>query len=208
VLFYGLGFWFAHERRGVRASVWLVCAIGVLAAIGTRAQEATLEAAAPNGEYRVSAEDVLHISVWKEEGLDADAIVRPDGGISFPLAGDIPAAGLTPKEIEVEIARRLQRYIPEAVVSVSVIKIQGLRIYVTGKVRTPGQYTVGRYIDVLQALTLAGGLTPYANGGDIKVLRRENGRQVVYKFDYGDIQNGHHLDQNIALQTDDVVVVP
>ena len=172
------------------------------------AQTSTADDTTAPNEYRVSAEDVLHISVWKEDGLDADAIVRPDGGISFPLAGDVPAAGLTPKEIEVEIARRLQRYIPEAVVSVSVVKIQGLRIYVTGKVRTPGQYTVGRYIDVLQALTLAGGLTPYANASDIKVLRRENGRQVVYKFDYTDVQNGNHLDQNIALQTDDVVVVP
>lgn len=203
-----LGYWFAHGRRNVRFVAFLACTIGVLAAAAMRAEEGTLEEAVSSGAYRVSAEDVLHISVWKEEGLDADAIVRPDGGISFPLAGDIPAAGLTPKEIEVEIARRLQRYIPEAVVSVSVIKVQGLRIYVTGKVRSPGQYTVGRYIDVLQALTLAGGLTPYANASDIKVLRRENGRQVVYKFDYGDVQNGNRLDQNIALQTDDVVVVP
>jgi polysaccharide biosynthesis/export protein len=174
---------------------------------GTRAH-ASDDVAAGAAEYRVSAEDVLHIAVWKEEGLEQDAIVRPDGGISFPLAGDIQAAGLTPKEIEADIARRLQRYIPDAVVTVSVIKVQGLRIYVTGKVKTPGQYTVGRYVDVLQALTLAGGLTPYANDGDIKVLRRENGKEVVYKFNYGDVRNGKHLDQNITLQTDDVVVVP
>lgn len=204
----GLACLSAHQRRGGRFVALLACVIGLFVTSCARAGEATLEGAVANGEYRVSAEDVLHISVWKEEGLDADAIVRPDGGISFPLAGDVKAAGLTPKEIEVEIARRLQRYIPEAVVSVSVVKIQGLRIYVTGKVRTPGQYTVGRYIDVLQALTLAGGLTPYANASDIKVLRRENGRQVVYKFDYDDVQNGNRLDQNIALQTDDVVVVP
>jgi polysaccharide export outer membrane protein len=180
----------------------------------------TSQADAANGEaevvgspvdlqaYRISAEDVLTISVWKEEGLDQETIVRPDGGISFPLAGDVPAAGRTPKEVEAEIARRLARYIPDAVVTVSVKELKGLRIYVTGKVRSPGQFTVGRYVDVLQALTLAGGLTPYADEDDIKVLRRENGQEVVYKFDYGKFKSGKDLKQNIVLQPDDVVVVP
>jgi polysaccharide biosynthesis/export protein len=159
-------------------------------------------------DYRISAEDVLRISVWKEQGLNQKVVVRPDGGISFPLAGDVTAAGKTPKEVEAEIAQRLQRYIPDAVVTVSVLELKGLRIYVSGKVRSPGQFTVGRYVDVLQALTLAGGLTPYANDSDIKILRRENGKEVVYKFNYGDVKNGKNLKQNIVLQTDDVVVVP
>jgi Periplasmic protein involved in polysaccharide export len=159
-------------------------------------------------DYRISAEDVLQISVWKEEGLEKEVVVRPDGGISFPLAGDVPAAGKTPVEVEAEIAQRLQRFIPDAVVTVSVMQLKGLRIYVSGKVRSPGQFTVGRYVDVLQAITLAGGLTPFANEDDIKILRRENGKEVVYKFNYGDVRSGKKLDQNILLQTDDVVVVP
>jgi polysaccharide biosynthesis/export protein len=178
------------------------------ARIATAADAAPAEGVVDDREYRISAEDVLHITVWKEEGLDLEAIVRPDGGISFPLAGDVPAAGHTPKEVEAEISRRLARYIPDAVVTVSVTKLNGLRVYVTGKVRTPGQYTVGRYVDVLQALTLAGGLTPYANASDIKVMRRENGKQVVYKFDYNDVQKGKNLKQNIVLLPDDVIVVP
>lgn len=164
--------------------------------------------AAPGPEYRIAAEDVLQITVWKEEGLDKEVIVRPDGGMSFPLAGDVHAAGQTPKEVEAEIAHRLARYIPDAVVTVSVKELKGMRIYVNGKVRTPGQYTVGRYVDVLQALALAGGLTPYANAGGIKILRRENGKEVIYKFDYDDIKNGKDLQQNIVLQADDVIVVP
>jgi polysaccharide export outer membrane protein len=88
------------------------------------------------------------------------------------------------------------------------MELQGLRVYVTGQVRTPGQYTVGRYVDVLQAITLAGGLTPFANDGDIKILRREGGREVVYKFNYGEVRRGQNLSQNIVLQPDDVVVVP
>ncbi len=164
--------------------------------------------AVPGPEYRIAAEDVLQITVWKEEGLDKEVIVRPDGGLSFPLAGDVHAAGQTPKEVEAEIARRLARYIPDAVVTVSVKELKGMRIYVNGKVHNPGQFTVGRYVDVLQALTLAGGLNPYAKAGGIKILRRENGREVVYKFDYDDVRSGKNLEQNIVLQADDVIVVP
>jgi len=159
-------------------------------------------------DYRISAEDVLKVSVWKEEGLESEVIVRPDGGISFPLAGNVMVAGKTPAEVETEIATRLQRFIPDAVVTVSVVKLQGLRVYVTGQVKTPGQYTVGRYVDVLQAITLAGGLTPFANDANIKIMRRENGRERVYKFNYGEVRRGQQLEQNIQLQADDVVVVP
>ena len=134
--------------------------------------------------------------------------MRPDGGISFPLAGNVMVAGKTPAEVETEIATRLQRFIPDAVVTVSVVKLQGLRVYVTGQVKTPGQYTVGRYVDVLQAITLAGGLTPFANDANIKIMRRENGRERVYKFNYGEVRRGQQLEQNIQLQADDVVVVP
>ena len=117
-------------------------------------------------------------------------------------------AGKTPAEVEAEIAKRLQRYIPDAVVTVSVTHVQGLRVYVTGQVRSPGQFTIGRYVDVLQAITLAGGLTPFAKDGDIKIMRRENGHDVIYKFNYGQVRKGENLSQNIVLHADDVVVVP
>ncbi len=151
---------------------------------------------------------MLQISVWKEEGLEREVIVRPDGGVSFPLAGNVTVAGKTPAEVEGEIAKRLQRFIPDAVVTVSVVKLQGMRLYVTGQVRNPGQFTVGRYVDVLQAITLAGGLTPFAKDGDIKIIRREDGREVVHKFNFGEVRRGENLQQNIMLRTDDVVVVP
>ncbi|MEQ8857262.1 MAG: polysaccharide biosynthesis/export family protein [Pseudomonadales bacterium] len=158
--------------------------------------------------YRISPEDVLQISVWREADLDRSVIVRPDGGISFPLAGDVQAAGRTPAELEQLITERLIRFIPDAVVTVAVTELRGMRIYVTGKVSNPGQFEVGRYVDVLQALTLAGGLTPFAQAGSIKVLRRENGREVVYDFDYNQVKDGRNLGQNIRLKADDVVVVP
>jgi len=158
--------------------------------------------------YRISPEDVLNISVWREEDMQREVVVRPDGGISFPLAGDIRAAGRTPQELEVEITKRLKKYIPDAVVTISMTQVQGLRIYVTGKVRGPGQFRIGRYIDVLQAITLAGGLTPFADMSDIRIMRRTGNKVEVLKFNYAQVEKGKNLEQNIILQTDDVVVVP
>ncbi|NND91339.1 MAG: polysaccharide export protein [Granulosicoccus sp.] len=159
-------------------------------------------------EYRIGPEDVLHISVWKEEDLDRKVLVRPDGGISFPLAGDIQVSGRTPLEVQDEIRSRLQRYVPDAEVTVSVDKISGYTVFVLGEVEAPGQFTLGRYVDVVQALTLAGGFTPYANNRNIQVLRRQDGREVTYKFDFRDVSRGRDLEQNIILQSGDVVLVP
>jgi len=159
-------------------------------------------------EYRIGPEDVLHISVWKEEDLDRKVLVRPDGGVSFPLVGDIQVSGRTPLEVQDEIRSRLQRYVPDAEVTVSVDKISGYTVFVLGEVNNPGQFTLGRYVDVVQALTLAGGTTPYASERNMQVLRRQDGKEVTYRFDFRDIKRGQQLEQNIILQSGDVVVVP
>jgi len=159
-------------------------------------------------EYRIGPEDVLHISVWKEPDLDRKVLVRPDGGVSFPLVGDIQVSGRTPLEVQDEIRSRLQRYVPDAEVTVSVDKISGYTVFVLGEVNNPGQFTLGRYVDVVQALTLAGGTTPYASERNMQVLRRQDGREVTYRFDFRDIKRGKQLEQNIILQSGDVVVVP
>jgi len=159
-------------------------------------------------EYRIGPEDVLHISVWKEEDLDRKVLVRPDGGVSFPLVGDIQVSGRTPLEVQDEIRSRLARYVPDAEVTVAVDKISGYTVFVLGEVNKPGQFTLGRYVDVVQALTLAGGTTPYASERNIQILRRQDGREVTYRFDFRDIERGRDLEQNIVLQSGDVVVVP
>lgn len=158
--------------------------------------------------YRVGPEDMLEISVWREDALKKEALVRPDGGISYPLIGEVQAAGKTVLEIREEIAKRLEKFIPDPVVSVAILKIGSQRIYVIGKVNKPGDFPVGRYVDVLQALSMAGGLTPFADANDIRVMRREGERQVVLPFEYGRVVRGQKLDQNIQLRAGDVVVVP
>ena len=192
------------RRVSRRIVIAVVIALGAFGVNFSYAQTAGL-----NEEYRIGPEGVLEISVWKEEGLERQVLVRPDGGISFPLAGDVRAAGKTARELRGEITKRIQKYIPDAVVTVSVVKLSGYTIFVLGKVKEPGQFVIGRYVDVLQALTLAGGLTVYASEGNIKILRRDKtGKEQVFHFDYDDVKNGKKLDQNIILKSGDVVVVP
>ena len=160
------------------------------------------------GTYKIQPGDVLEVSVWQEENLQKQVLVRPDGGMSFPLAGDIQAAGKSVAELQKLITERLTKYIPDPVVTVSTLKLDGNKVYVIGKVARPGEFQANRYVDVVQALSMAGGMTPYAADNKITVLRRENGKQRSIPFRYGDIEKGEDLGQNIILQSGDVVVVP
>jgi len=157
--------------------------------------------------YALMQGDTLSISVWKEEALQREVIIRPDGKFSFPLVGHIQAAGETPEEVEQVIRQKLSSFIPDPLVTVSVRKVTGNEVYVIGKVTKPGQYTVPHDIDVMQALSLAGGLSTFANQSKIKILRREQPGQVVFKFDYDEVSDGIRLEQNILLKTGDVIVV-
>ena len=191
----------SHKWIGIGLAL-LVCAS--LAPAVRAAQDVPV---APGG-YGVQPGDILTISVWKEEDLKGDVLVRPDGGISFPLTGDISAKGRTVEQIRQEIVSKIQKYIPDPVVTVQVKQIVGNNIYVIGKVNKPGAFVLSQDINVMQALSIAGGTTTFASLNKILVLRREDGKQVAIPFRYGDVESGEHLDQNIELKSGDVVVVP
>jgi polysaccharide export outer membrane protein len=158
--------------------------------------------------YRLGAEDVMLISVWKDEQLTKEVVVRPDGVFSFPLVGDVQAEDRTVEEIRADLVKRLTKYIPNPNVSVAVTKVLSYKVYVVGRVNKPGEYLIGHYTDVLQALSLAGGLTPFAAENNIKIVRRIKGHQQTFPFRYGDVRKGNDLEQNILLQRGDVVMVP
>lgn len=159
--------------------------------------------------YFIGPEDVLFISVWQEPDLQREVKVRPDGGVSFPLAGNVDVAGKTVQEVTAIITERVQKYIPAAVVTVSVEEVAGYNVFVIGQVNNPGKFTLGRYVDVVQALTLAGGLTPFANADNITIRRRQpDGTELVLPFDYGGVQSGRNMEQNVLLQSGDTVIVP
>jgi polysaccharide biosynthesis/export protein len=158
--------------------------------------------------YPVQPGDTLTVSVWKETDLTGDFLVRPDGGLSFPLAGELEAAGRTVEDLRKELQSRLGKYVPDPVVTVAVKKADGSRIFVVGKVTRPGDYPLYRPIDVMQALSLAGGTTPFADVNGIRVLRRNGDHQEVFRFRYDDVRRGRELAQNIILHSGDTVVVP
>jgi polysaccharide export outer membrane protein len=159
-------------------------------------------------DYKVNPGDVINVAVWREDGLTSDVLIRPDGKFSFPLAGDIVARGKSVEQIREILTQRLSRYIPDLVVSVSVLQVTGNRVYVIGQVPRPGEIVVNPQIDVMQALSMAGGTTPFADVNAIKILRRTQQGLITIPFSYGDIEKGKRLEQNIMLKAGDVVVVP
>lgn len=183
---------------------WIAAAVAVLAVCSDVSAQDEIE-----HEYTVQPGDVLEISVWKEEDLQREVLVRPDGRFSFPLAGDIDASGKTVDQLRTEISSILERFIPELVVTVTVTEIRGNKIYVLGQVDRPGEFVVNPQVDVMQALSMAGGTTAYAALDDIIVLRRDSsGGQRAIQFSYKDVASGRDLEQNILLISGDVVVVP
>lgn len=159
--------------------------------------------------YTLQPGDIVSVSVWQEPGLEQLVLVRPDGGMSFPLAGDLKAGGLTIDALSDAIKQKLSKYIPNPVVTVTLQEIPGNRVYVTGRVNRPGDFPiVSRDVTVMQALAMAGGLTPFADEKNIKVLRKENGVQRSISFNYKKVMRGELLGQNISLQAGDVIIVP
>lgn len=159
--------------------------------------------------YLLAPGDSVEISVWKEEGLQQQqTLVAPDGNITFPLVGSIMAAGKPMSALEAAIAAKLADYIADPVVNVKLVENGGNTIFVIGKVNKPGQFPANRRIDVMQALSLAGGLTVYADENSINVLRRVGNEIKVFPFDYADVLDGDHLEQNIILEAGDTVTVP
>jgi polysaccharide biosynthesis/export protein len=166
------------------------------------------DSAASSSGYKLQPGDVLQVVVWKETDLQSDVLIRPDGGISFALAGDMQAAGRTTDELRAELESRVRKLVPDAVVTVQVKAASGNRVFVIGKVNHPGDFALIRPIDVMQALSLAGGATPFADTNGIRVLHRDGPRQTSVRFRYSDVARGRHLEQNILLQSGDTVVVP
>jgi polysaccharide biosynthesis/export protein len=160
-------------------------------------------------EYKVKPGDVLGIAVWKEPDLTSDSVlVRPDGGFSFPLVGEVDARGKGTLELQNLIAARLRKYISDPVVTVSVQQINGNKVYVIGQVTRPGEFIVNPDVNVMQALSMAGGMTTFASPNNIIILRNSGAGQIALPFHYNDVAHGKDLQQNVQLQSGDVVVVP
>ena len=158
--------------------------------------------------YRLNPGDIVRISVWREEELLREARIQPDGTVSYPLVGSVPAAGRTPGEVSDTITERLEEFIPDAVVTVELLEALGYRVYVVGEVNAPGEYQLSQPITAMQALSIAGGLTPFAGPSGIRILRTEGGEQTNIAFDYNAVADDGEMEKNIYLQAGDTVIVP
>jgi len=159
-------------------------------------------------QFRIAAGDVLQINVWKEDGMDREVLVLPNGEITFPLVGTVKAQGLTPQELQDSIKKKLAKLIPDAFVSVSVKAALGHTVSVIGQVAKPGEFIINHRMTVMQALSQAGGLTPYASEGSVMLLRHKDGKETSISIPYDDIASGDELDKNITVEAGDVIVVP
>jgi polysaccharide export outer membrane protein len=164
--------------------------------------------------YRINAGDDLQILVWGDDRLQRDVHVLPDGTFGFPLIGQIQAAGQTPAELAQTISRMLQPQYrgPVPQVTVTVKSPAGYTFSVIGKVKSPGTFTPGRYVNALEALTAAGGPTEFAQVNDITILRKAGVHLVVIRLRLGDILKGETA--NITerdvpfIESGDTIVVP
>jgi polysaccharide export outer membrane protein len=181
-----------------------------------------LSACAPNiiereyeapGQFLLGPEDVLDITVWKNQDLSKTVAIRPDGLISLPIIGDVQASGLSANDLAERIAQRLRQYVNNPAVSVSVKEINSYTVYVVGEVTKPGKYVAKSYVTILQAISLAGGFTEFAKKNQLQVVRNKlngDGRlhEIRYPVRYKDLLAGQGEPGNMILLSGDTVVVP
>jgi polysaccharide biosynthesis/export protein len=209
----------------IRTPIWIIVSVLTLAisagaqqdagskpssqpAIPAAATEVSKPVATTDGIYIIGPQDVLDISVWKEPEVSRVVPVRPDGKISLPLLNDVQAAGLTPAALAAQITESLKKYVTSPQVTVIVTTINSQRVYISGEVVRPGAFPMLPGMTVMQALTSAGGFTPFAKMKSIYVLREEGGKRAKYPFNYKQVVNGKNTDQDIQLKAGDTIVVP
>lgn len=158
--------------------------------------------------YQIGPSDLLQIFIWKETELTQDLVVMPDGRITFPLIGEIEAEGKTVTDLKIIITDKLKKFVTAPEVTVIVKESNSRQIYTIGRLTRPGPYSLGSSMTVLQALSLAGGFAEWADDKNIKIIRREQNKDIQLPFNYREYIGGKNLDQNILLKPSDTIVVP
>ena len=169
----------------------------------------TWSAKASAQAYEIGAGDILEITTWKEPDFTREEVlVRLDGKITFPLLNDVQATGLTTLDLKGFIENGLKDYVSNPVVTVNVRQPLSKQFYILGEVLNTGEYPLVKHLTVLQAFAVAGGFTEWASKKEIILLRKENGKEKIYRINYKNIVKGKDLSQNLKLQADDTIIVP
>jgi polysaccharide biosynthesis/export protein len=165
-------------------------------------------AVTPPPDYVIGIDDTLDIVFWQEKELSATVAVRPDGKISLPLLNEIHAEGLTPEQLRTSVTEAASKFVEGPTVTVVVKGINSRKVFITGQVGKPGPYPLIGATTVLQLISMAGGLSEYADAEQVRIVRTENGKTVAQRFNYKDVSKGKNLTQNILLKPGDTIVVP
>ena len=158
--------------------------------------------------YIIGPMDVLEIQVWKEPDFSRQVLVRPDGNITLPLIGDIPASGMNTIGLKAILTEKLSDFLSKPEVTVIVVESHSKNFYIIGKINRPGTYPLNPDMTVLQAISVAGGLGEWADKDSIRIIRRSGGKEEIIPFDYNKVISGKRLEQNILLKPNDTIVVP
>jgi polysaccharide export outer membrane protein len=193
-----------HMFKALVSATLVAATLVFTGGVPAQAQQANIQ------PYLLQPGDMLDISIWGEEDMRRQVLVLPNGMISYALAGHINVAGMTPEMAEAEVKRRLVEgnYYVDPPLTLSVVQTRGHELFVMGRVRNPGAITATRRLDVMQTLSLAGGLDEFADKNAIMIIRRDGNRQNMFRFNYSDVVSGKDLTSNIVLQPGDVLVVP
>jgi polysaccharide export outer membrane protein len=162
----------------------------------------------PADAYAIGIGDVVEIAVWKNPDLTVTVPVRPDGRISVPLLGDVQAAGMTPLALKQTLTEGFRQYVTAPGVSVVIKEINSQKVFVTGEVAKPGAYDLRPHTKLMQALALAGGLTPYAKGKVIVLRDHQGGKDRRFEMDLSSIIRGRRPEDNIVLEAGDTLIFP
>lgn len=198
------------SRQKARSIVLLASMLLAIAAPGLAADKAAPAASpapAPTAdEYVLGVEDKLGISVWKEPDLAKTVVIRPDGMITFPLVGDVQAAGRTSRQLTDDLTRSIARYIKEPVVTVIVEEINSYKVFVLGEVTVQGMQTLRRRTRLLEAIAMAGGLSQFADRSNLVLLQYKDGNVNRTRIDYRKIISGDKPELNVELRPGDTII--
>lgn len=160
-------------------------------------------------DYVIGVDDILTITFWRDQDMTVpEVVVRPDGKISVPILNEVEAAGLTPEQLRANLTTAAAKFKDDPIVQVVVKQVNSRKVFLMGEVAKPGPYALSSRLTVMQLLSLAGGLTQWANSEEIRVIRTEGGKETSYRMNYKDVIRGRNLRQNIELKVGDTIVVP
>ncbi|RJX36284.1 MAG: polysaccharide export protein [Desulfurivibrio sp.] len=195
----------AHKNKISYVLVFLAILLATVWPLAVQADQGAEEA---EKDYLIGVGDVLEVQVWQEPDLSRTVTVRLDGKISLPLAGDVQAAGRTTGALDQFLEEKIADLVTEPAVSVMLVENRSRRYYVVGQVGQPGEFPIEFPLTILQAIARSGGFQEWAKREEIKIIRRQGGKEEFLSFDYDGFTKGKNLEQNVLIVPGDTIIVP